>query len=140
MKVQTRNIIIKKKSFVKSKVFKSSPDVSLMKSAKSTVTNKTSIFDTGASRSGTSDSSILKNICKCENVSVQGAFGPPFKPSLKGTLGPLELDTLIIPGMSETLLSVYQICNGGSKNFQCTAIFTTEGCRVFRTDSVREVL
>ena len=56
MKVQTRNIIIKKKSFVKSKVFKSSPDVSLMKSAKSTVTNKTSIFDTGASRSGTSDS------------------------------------------------------------------------------------
>ena len=86
MKVQTRNIIIKKKSFVKSKVFKSSPDVSLMKSAKSTVTNKTSIFDTGASRSGTSDSSILKNICKCENVSVQGAFGPPFKPSLKGPL------------------------------------------------------
>ena len=140
MKVQTRNLIIKKKSFVKSKVFKSSPDVSLMKSAKSTVTNKTSIFDTGASRSGTSDSSILKNICKCENVSVQGAFGPPFKPSLKGTLGPLELDTLIIPGMSETLLSVYQICNGGSKNFQCTAIFTTEGCRVFRTDSVREAL
>jgi Reverse transcriptase (RNA-dependent DNA polymerase) len=111
-----------------------------MKTAKSTESSQTSLFDTGASRSGTNNEDKLTNIEKCENVLVQGAFGPPYRPSLKGKLGPLELDTVIIPDMNETLLSVYQICNGGSMNFQCAAVFTTEGCRIFKIDSVRNAL
>lgn len=110
-------IIIKKKIIIKIKVLKSYNEISNMKSAKFINEIKSSIFDTGASRSGTSDSKLLKNLEKCEKVSVQGAFGPPYIPSLKGKLGPLELETLVIPGMNETLLSVYQICNGGSKDF-----------------------
>ena len=111
-----------------------------MKTAKSTESSQTSLFDTGASRSGTNNENKLVNIEKCENVLVQGAFGPPFRSSLKGKLGPLELDTVIIPDMNETLLSVFQICNGGSINFQCAAVFTTEGCRIFKIDSVRAAL
>lgn len=57
-----------------------------MKTAKSSEPNQTSLFDTGASRSGTNDENKLTNIEKCENVLVQGAFGPPFRPSLKGNL------------------------------------------------------
>jgi Reverse transcriptase (RNA-dependent DNA polymerase) len=133
-------IKVKKKFIVNIKVFKSYNEISNMKSAKFSNEVKSSIFDTGASRSGTSDSKILTNLEKCEKVSVQGAFGPPCIPSLKGKLGPLELETLVIPGMNETLLSVYQICNGGSKDFQCIALFTTEGCRIFKLDSVRQAI
>lgn len=111
-----------------------------MKAAKSSLINQTALFDTGASRSGTNNENMLTKIEKCENVLVQGAFGPPFRPSLKGKMGPLELDTVVIPDMNETLLSVYQICNGGSMQFQCVALFTTEGCRVFKLDSVRDAL
>ena len=121
-------------------IFKSSNSNTSMKTAKSTELSHTSLFDTGASRSGTNNKNKLTNIEKCENVVVQGAFGPPFRPSLKGKLGPLELDTVIIPDMNETLLSVFQICNGGSMKFQCVAIFTTEGCRIFKIESVRNAL
>ena len=125
---------------IKTNIFKTSNSPTSMKAAKYKNTNDISLFDTGASRSGTNNESLLTNIEKCQNVTVQGAFGPPFRPSLKGKLGPLELDTVVIPDMNETLLSVFQICNGGSMNFQCVAIFTTEGCRIFKIDSVREAL
>jgi hypothetical protein len=71
---------------VKIKVFKSYNEISNMKSAKFS-NDQSSIFDTGASKSGTSDSKILTNLEKCEKVTVQGAFGPPCIPSLKGKLG-----------------------------------------------------
>ena len=45
-----------------------------------------------------------------------------------------------MPDMNETQLSVYQICIGGSKDFQCISLFTTEGCRILKIDSVREAL
>ena len=38
------------------------------------------------------------------------------------------------------LLSVYKICNDGSEDFQCISVFSTEGCRIFKFDSVREAL
>jgi hypothetical protein len=94
------NFKIKKKFMVKIKVFKSYNEISNMKSAKFS-NDQSSIFDTGASKSGTSDSKILTNLEKCEKVTVQGAFGPPCIPSLKGKLGPLELETLVIPGMND---------------------------------------
>ena len=96
------------------KIFKSSNSTSYLKIAKSQKDAHVSLFDTGASRSGTHDEKLLTNIEKCNNITVQGAFGPPFRPALKGRMGPLELETVVIPDMNETLLSVYQICNGSS--------------------------
>ena len=124
----------------KIKIFKSSETNSSLKVAKYSHSNDIALFDTGASRSGTNDESKLQNLEKCSKITVQGAFGPPFRPSLKGRMGPLGLETVVIPDMHETLLSVYQICNGGSKDFQCISVFSTEGCRIFKFDSVREAL
>ena len=119
------NISLKRKSMIRLKILRSITSTSL-KSAKFTKINETCLFDTGASRSGTSNKNILYDIVKCDDITVQGAFGPPYRPTLKGKLGPLGLDTVLIPDMKETLLSVYQICNGGSKDLQCAAVFTSE--------------
>ena len=124
---------------IRLKILRSITSTSL-KSAKFTKINETCLFDTGASRSGTSNKNILYDIVKCDDITVQGAFGPPYRPTLKGKLGPLGLDTVLIPDMKETLLSVYQICNGGSKDLQCAAVFTSEGCRIFKLDCIREAM
>ena len=68
-------------------IFKTSNSKSSLKVAKYSTSGHISLFDTGASRSGTNNQNILTNVEKCENVSVQGAFGPPFRPSLKGRMG-----------------------------------------------------
>ena len=122
------------------KILKSSESNSSLKVAKYNNINEISLFDTGASRSGTNNKNKLNNLEKCNNITVQGAFGPPFRPSLKGRMGPLGLETIVIPDMNETLLSVFQICNGGTQDFQCISVFSTEGCRIFKFDSVREAL
>ena len=80
-----------KTMIINKNVFKSTNSSTSMKTAKYKNINETSIFDTGASRSGTNNKNLLTQIEKCQNVIVQGAFGPPFRPSLKGKLGPLEL-------------------------------------------------
>ena len=140
-----KNITNKEQFFIdddydKIKILKSSEITSSLMVAKYSHLNDIALFDTGASRSGTNDKSKLKNIEKCSNITVQGAFGPPFRPSLKGRMGPLGLETVVIPEMNETLLSVYQICNGGTKGFQCISVFSTEGCRIFKFESVGEAL
>ena len=122
------------------KILKSSESTSSLKVAKYNNINDISLFDTGASRSGTNNKNKLNNLEKCNNITVQGAFGPPFRPSLKGRMGPLGLETVVIPDMNETLLSVFQICNGGTQDFQCISVFSIEGCRIFKFDSVREAL
>lgn len=138
-RLKYKNNIIKKKISIRLKILRS-VNITSFKSAKIIKLNETSLFDTGASRSGTSNKNLLYDIKKCDDITVQGAFGPPYRPTVRGKLGPLGLDTVLIPEMNETLLSVYQICNGGSKNFQCAAIFTSEGCRVFRLDCIRDAL
>ena len=119
-----KNICSKEQVYIddeydKVNILKSSESNSSLKVAKYSNFNDISLFDTGASRSDTNNKNKLNNLEKCSNITVQGAFGPPFRPALKGRIGPLELETVVIPDMNETLLSVYQICNGGSKNFQC---------------------
>ena len=98
------------------------------------------IFDTGASRSGTSDTSRLRDITACDPIEVQGAFGPPITLTSKGLLGRLGLDTIVIPGMTDTLLSISQICKGGNTGIQQCAVFTSEGCRIFELESIRTAL
>ena len=56
----------------------------------------TFMWDSGANRSGTSNASILWNVTDCEPMSIQGAFGLLTHPTLKGELGPLKLDTVVI--------------------------------------------
>ena len=73
-------------NYDKINVFKSSETSSSWKVAKYSNSDDISLFGTGASRSGTNDVNKLTNIEKCSNITVQGAFGPPFRPSLNGTM------------------------------------------------------
>lgn len=92
----------------------------------------TFMWDTGANRSGTSRKDILNNVTPCEPITIQGAFGPAITPSLKGELGPLKLDTVIINGMGpQTIVSVSQVCQLGH-----VAIFTSKDFRVYTLPSV----
>ena len=71
---------------------------------------------------------------------VHPVFGPPVTPEQYGTYGPLQLDTILIDDMLDTLLSVSQICNGGKSNSASIAVFTSEGVRIYnRTSVVREL-
>lgn len=98
------------------------------------------IIDTGASVCATSNKSLLKNIRSCNDMIAYPAFGPEIIPESRGDLGILNLDTLLIPNMPDTLISVSKLCYGGSSGLQNVAIFTTEGVRVFRFDSIRAAL
>ena len=98
------------------------------------------IFDTGASRSGTGHPRLLDELQPCEPVTVQGAFGPPVHPKLKGNLGPLGLDTIVIDGMPDTLVSISQVCAGGSTGVKHVAIFDSEGVRIFNQQSIVDYL
>ena len=68
------------------------------------------------------------------------AFGPKIDPKLRGDFGTLGLDTLVIDGMSDKLLSVSQICKGGQTNDKHVAVFTAEGSRIFEHKSVKNAL
>ena len=70
--------------------------------------------------------------CKLTNVS--------YHRTIQTLIPYTDIVTVVIPDMNETLLSVYQICNGGSENFQCISVFSNEGCRIFKFDTVREAL
>lgn len=96
----------------------------------------TYMWDSGANRSGTSSAAILRNVQDCEPMSIQGAFGPPTRPTLKGELGPLKLDTVVIETMGhQTIISVSQVCQLGH-----IAVFTAVDFRVYKLDSVLTAL
>ena len=92
------------------------------------------IIDTGASVSATSDESILTNVRPCKDMTALPAFGPKIDPKMRGDFGTLGLDTLVIDKMSDTLLSVSQICKGGQTNDKHVAVFTAEGSRIFELE------
>ena len=77
-------------------------------------TSDTEIWDSGATVSGTSKKYKVQNGRVCSNVTVQGAFGKTFQPTIKGTISDLELDCLVIPDMKDTLLSVSAACSKGN--------------------------
>ena len=96
------------------------------------------IFDSGASRSGTGRSQRLTSIEPVNtNVTVTPAFGPSMTPTHQGSLGPLELSTLLLPALGDsTLVSVSQFCAGGATNDHFIGFFTHKDFRFYETASV----
>lgn len=92
----------------------------------------TFMWDTGANMSGTGNKAILKNVSACDPISVSGAFGPSIIPSLKGELGPLKLDTVVIDGLGpQTIVSVSQVCKLGH-----AVLFTENSFRAYKLPTV----
>jgi hypothetical protein len=100
-----------------------------------TIKSPAQILDTGATVCGAGESTSLDNIQHCNGVNVQGAFGKAFQPKEKGTILAMELECLVIPGMTDTLISISAACKKGH-----TFIFDANGCHGYKTDSVRSVV
>ena len=75
--VNNKNQIYIDDDFDKIKIFESSETNSSLQVAKYSQLDDISLFDTGASRSGTNDESKYINLEKCSNITVQGAFSIP---------------------------------------------------------------
>jgi hypothetical protein len=57
-------------------------------------------------------------------------------PTYQGSLGPLELSTLLLPALGDsTLVSVSQFCAGGVTNDHFIGIFTHKDFRFYETAS-----
>jgi transposase InsO family protein len=89
------------------------------------------ILDTGATVCGAGENTTLQNLRPCQGVNVQGAFGKGFQPTEKGTLLDMQLECLVIPGMTDTLISISAACKKGH-----TFIFDAQGCHGYTTESV----
>ena len=72
---------------------------------------------------------FTQNSIPFQDVEASSAFGKLVQPKLRGEYGSLQLDTMVIPSMPDTLISVSQVCIGGASNKQHVAVFTTEGVR-----------
>jgi hypothetical protein len=78
-------------------------------------TERVTIFDSGSAISRTSNVNALSNVTDCPPMQVQGAFGPSTHTSKRGTLGPLCLEAILLPGLgNQTLVSISQFCAGGT--------------------------
>jgi hypothetical protein len=66
---------------------------------------------------------------QCDPITISGAFRPSITPSLKGELGPLKLDTVVIDGMGpQTIISASQVWQLRQGHI---AIFTSNSFRVY---------
>lgn len=97
-----------------------------------TIKRPAQILDTGATVCGAGENTPLENIQVCHGVNVQGAFGKGFQPKERGTILDMQLECLVIPGMTDTLISISAACKKGH-----TFIFDDHGCHGYTTDSVR---
>jgi hypothetical protein len=101
----------------------------------------TTVFDSGCSFSGTSVLVNLSDVTDCGPMTVQGAFGPSAQPTKHDLLTPLGLDAILLSNMGiQTLVSLSQICAGGTSGQRNTGVFTHEGCRMFTLTSALPAL
>ena len=57
------------------------------------------ILDSGAGISGVGQQWKITDIEQADEVTIQGAFGDPMKPSIQCLLGPDKLQAVLVPGI-----------------------------------------
>ena len=79
------------------------------------------------------------------NIPITPTFGEVTRATTEGTindsvLGQLGLRVLHVDNMNHKLLSVHQVCDGGSQHQYQVGVFTNEGCRFFPLEDCRDAL
>ena len=79
------------------------------------------------------------------NIPITTAFGEVTRATMERTindsvLGQLGVRVLYVDNMNHKLLSVYQVCDGGSQHHHQLGVFTNEGCRFFPLEDCRDAL
>ena len=102
------------------------------------------LIDSGAAISGTGTRGDVANMRRC-NSPITPAFGEVTRATTEGTindsvLGQLGLRVLHVDNMNHKLLSVHQVCDGGSQHQHQVGVFTNEGCRFFPLEDCRDAL
>ena len=67
------------------------------------------ILDSGAGISGVGQQWKITNIEQADEVTIQGAFGEPIKPTIQGLLGPDKLQAVLVSGMKDDIYSLCQL-------------------------------
>jgi hypothetical protein len=93
------------------------------------------IFDSGATKSGTCNRSLMTDIKPCHQLSVQGPFGASISPREEGLITTLNIPCLHIDQLEGTILSVSDISKKG-----IVMVFTDEGCRGYTAQSISEAM
>ena len=102
------------------------------------------LIDSGAAISGTGTTGNIANIRRC-NIPITPAFGEATRATNEGTINDIVLGQLVLRGlhadnMYHKLLSVHQVCDGGSQHQHQVGVFTNEGCRFFPLEDCRDAL
>ena len=66
------------------------------------------ILDSGTGISGVGEQWKMTDISASSEVTIQGAFGDPMKPTVQGLLGPDKLPAVLVPGMQDDIYSLCQ--------------------------------
>ena len=102
------------------------------------------MVDSGACMSGTRSTNKLHDTMSCR-IPITPAFGSVLNATAEGvisdpTLTKLGIRAIHIDGMHHNLLSVHQVCAGGTSGQEQEGIFTSEGCQFFPLSACREAL
>jgi hypothetical protein len=77
---------------------------------------------------------LTARLCKSKEPLIL-PHNPP------SVLGPLGLEAILLPGLgNQTLVSISQFCAGGTTGAQNVGVFTSDGFRMFRLDTVLPAL
>ena len=79
----------------------------------------------------------ITNIEQADEVTIQGAFGDPMKPSIQGLLGPDKLQAVLVPGMKDHIYSLCQLLqpNRISGTNSRIAVLTKNGAIIMTSES-----
>ena len=95
------------------------------------------ILDSGAGISGVGQQWKITNIEQADEVTIQGAFGEPMKPTIQGLFGPDKLQAVLVPGMKDDIYSLCQLLqpNNISGTNSKIAVFTENGAIIMTSES-----
>ena len=98
----------------------------------------------GAAISGTGTRGDIASMRRC-NIPITPAFGEVTRAAteriIDSVLGQLGIRVLHVDNMNHKLLSVHQVCDGGSQHHHHqVGVFTNEGCRFFPAKDCRYAL
>ena len=100
------------------------------------------ILDSGAGISGVGEEWKMTDITASSEVTIQGAFGEPMRPTVQGLLGPDKLQAVLVPGMRDDIYSLCQLLQPNHRMGTTAkiAIFTENGAIVMTSESCQSLI
>ena len=100
------------------------------------------ILDSGAGISGVGEQWKMSDISASSEVTIQGAFGDPMKPTVQGLLGPDKLQAVLVPGMKDDIYSLCQLLQPNHRTGTSAkiAVFTENGAIVMTSESCQSLI